>query len=236
MDGQVDAIIVADGDVDVAALEGLAAQPGGWPMLIAADGGAARCLAVGLWPDVVVGDFDSLAGEVLDRLRGHGVEVRSASRDKDESDMELCLLLALARGLVRVAILGALGLVRPEHSLANVLLLADPRFDALRLRILGRGSVTWRVGTADGPAEAIVAGAAGDLVSLLPIDARVEGVRTEGLRFPLEDEVLTLGPARGLSNELLADRARVTARRGRLIVVHTDRLAAEAPATGHQED
>ncbi len=150
--------------------QGLAAQQGGRPLLIAADGGAARCLAAGLWPDVVVGDFDSLAGEVLDRLRGHGVEVRSASRDKDESDMELCLLLALARGLVHVAILGALGLVRPEHSLANVLLLADPRFDALRLRILGRGSVTWRVGTADGPGEAIVAGAAGDLVSLLPIE------------------------------------------------------------------
>jgi thiamine pyrophosphokinase len=235
MDGQVDAMIVGDGDVDVAALARLAAQPAGRPTLIAADGGAARCLAVGLWPDVVVGDFDSLAGEVLDRVRDHGVEVRTASRDKDESDMELCLLLARERGLVHITILGALGLVRPEHSLANVLLLADPRFDELRPRLVGRGSRTWRIGTADGRGEAILAGEAGDLVSLLPIDARVEGVRTEGLRFPLEDEVLTVGPARGISNELLADRGRVTTRRGRLIVVHTDRLAAEAPATGDQE-
>ena len=65
------------------------------PWVIAADGGAARCLAAGVRPDIVVGDFDSLPVEALARLRELGVEVRTASPDKDESDMELCLLVAL---------------------------------------------------------------------------------------------------------------------------------------------
>jgi thiamine pyrophosphokinase len=78
-------------------------------------------------------------------------------------------------------------------------------------------------------------GRAGDHVSLLPLDPRVEGVRTVGLRFPLLDEDLLLGPARGLSNELIADRARVTTGRGRLVVVHTDR-EAESAAPHHPRE
>jgi thiamine pyrophosphokinase len=49
----------------------------------------------------------------------------------------------------------------------------------------------------------------------------VEGVSTEGLRFPLRDEPLPVGPARGLSNELLDRAASVSSRRGRLLVVHS---------------
>lgn len=206
------------------------------PWVIAADGGAARCLAAGVRPDIVVGDFDSLPVEALARLREMGVEVRTASPDKDESDMELCLMVALEAAATRVTILGALGLVRPEHSFANLLLLADSRFDDLDVAIVGHGSRTWRIGTSDRPGEARITGAPGDHVSLLPLDARVEGVRTNGLRFPLHEESLPMGPSRGLSNELLGNGAHVSTRRGRLLVVHTDRRAESGLPTSHQED
>jgi thiamine pyrophosphokinase len=52
----------------------------------------------------------------------------------------------------------------------------------------------------------------------------VAGVRTDGLRFPLHDETLAVGPSRGLSNELLDGQARVTTERGRLLVIHTRRI------------
>ncbi|MFO7531157.1 MAG: hypothetical protein R6W93_01760, partial [Candidatus Limnocylindrales bacterium] len=85
------ALVVADGDVDTALLAALA-RPGDRALLIAADGGAAHVLAAGLVPDVVVGDFDSLADADRARLEELGVELRVAPRDKDQSDMELCLL------------------------------------------------------------------------------------------------------------------------------------------------
>lgn len=232
------ALIVAAGVVDEAALVRLAAAPPDRPRptLIAADGGAARCLAAGLRPDVVVGDLDSLAESDQARLRAQDVPLRRASRDKDESDLELCLLLARDLGMTHVTVVGAFGLIRPEHTLANLLLLADPRFDDLGLLIAGHGSRTWRIGSADGPGEAHIEGQAGDHLSLLPLDPCVEGVRTVGLRFPLLEEDLSLGPARGLSNELLGDRAQVTTRRGRLVVVHTDREAEEAVPDQPRED
>ncbi len=64
-------------------------------------------------------------------------------------------------------------------------------------------------------------GRPGDVVSLLPFDNRVEGIRTEGLRYPLHDEDLETGPARGLSNVRLVAAAAVTVRRGRLLIVET---------------
>jgi thiamine pyrophosphokinase len=125
--------------------------------------------------------------------------------------------------------MGALGIVRPEHAIANLLLLADPRLDGADVAIVARGSRIWRIGTADGPGEAAIGGASGDFVSLFPMAGGVDGVTTDGLRFPLRDEALPPGPSRGLSNELLGASAIVRTRRGRLLVVHT----ARAQADGH---
>jgi thiamine pyrophosphokinase len=217
------ALIVADGDVDAAWLRSLATAAHGspGPLLIAADGGAAKAMAADLRPDIVVGDFDSLGAADQARLAELDVERRVAPADKDESDMELCLLTALEAGVARISILGALGVVRPEHTIANLLLLADPRLDSIDVEILGHGSRLFRIGTADGPGAGTIEGQAGDFVSLFPLGEATRGVSTEGLRFPLRDEALPVGPSRGLSNELLGPQARVTSRRGRLLVVHT---------------
>jgi thiamine pyrophosphokinase len=76
---------------------------------------------------------------------------------------------------------------------------------------------------AGGPAELALIGRPGDIVSLLPLGDAV-GVTTAGLRYPLRDEDLPAGPARGLSNVREGITATVTLRRGRLLVV-------EVPAT-----
>jgi thiamine pyrophosphokinase len=225
------ALIVADGDVDVVLLAELAATTER-PWMVAVDGGAARVLDAGLRPDIVVGDFDSLSAAETERLDSLGIERRVAARDKDESDMELGLLAALDAGATRITMLGALGVIRPEHSVANLLLLADPRLDGLDVAIAGRGSRIRRIGTAAGPGGVDIDGEPSDFVSLFALGGAVEGVTTTGLRFGLVNATLPLGPSRGLSNELLGRGARVTSRRGCLLVIHTSRSVADAPPTG----
>ena len=231
MAAHADALVVADGDVDGLLLEELASVDDR-PLLIAADGGAVHLLEAGLTPDVVVGDFDSLSARDRRRLEALGVELLVMERDKDESDMELCLLTALERGAARIVILGALGVVRPEHSLANLLLLADPRLDAVEVAIAGRGSRITRVGAVGEPGACTIEGQPRDFVSLFAVGGAVEGVTTSGLRFGLRDETLLMGPSRGLSNELLEPVAKVTTRDGCLIVIHTRRSMADAAPTG----
>ena len=76
-------------------------------LVIAADGGAAHALAAGLFPDVVVGDLDSLTPELLAELRAAEVTVLRFPTRKNETDMELTLAEAVRRGAARVTILAA---------------------------------------------------------------------------------------------------------------------------------
>ena len=222
------ALVLAGGDAP--SRKALDAAWPGWDSeadyVVAADGGARLAPQLGLAIDEWVGDGDSVDEAELQRLRQAGVPVSLASGDKDETDTELGLLAAVAAGATRITILGAFGGARIDHALANIHLLAheaargvaveilDP---VARMRLLDAGMEGGR------PAEMDLAGRIGDIVSLIPLtDAR--GVTTTDLRYPLVDEPLPVGPARGLSNVRESPRARVSLREGRLLVI-------EVPAT-----
>ena len=209
----------APGDATAAAPR----DPPARPLVIGADHGALRAEALGVRPDLVVGDADSLSASELAHLRAVGVRVQLAPAAKDESDTELCILAALGAGATHVRLVGALGGPRPEHAVANLLLLGLPVLDGIDAAIVTATSTIRRSGTSQGPGRLDLDGTPGDHVSLFAIDSVVERVRTSGLRFPLRDEPLHPGPARGLSNELLASSATVSSSRGRLLVIHTRR-------------
>lgn len=224
------AIIVADGDVRPGsaldlALAGSTEVDGAW-LVVAADGGALKAISLGLQPDLVVGDGDSLAPERIAELRGDGVEVLVHPADKDESDTELAVGEALARGASSIVILGAFGGSRLEHSVANLLLLTLPELAAFDVALVDASSTARVIGVA-GPGEAVLTGDRGDYVSLLPLSERVDGVTTDGLSFALTDETLVQGRTRGLSNELVDVRGAVRTRSGRLAVIHTGRDAGD---------
>ena len=213
------ALIVADGDVP--ARPAVDRLLGGAPQLvIAADGGALKAEALGYPAHVVVGDADSLEPAQAERLRDAGAEVVVHPAAKDESDTELALNEALNRGATRVVIIGAFGGKRLEHTLANILLIASERLTGLDI-CLADGASTLRVMHDKESLE--INGDAGDYVSLLPLTRQVSGVTTAGLRYALTREMLEQGPARGLSNELLAGAATVHIDQGRLAVIHTRR-------------
>jgi thiamine pyrophosphokinase len=217
-----DALIVADGDVPSrATIDRLFAPAAQRDLLvIAADGGALKAVALGLRLQVVVGDADSLSSADADRLRADGVEVLVFPPDKDESDTELAVREALHRGAERLVIVGAFGGRRFEHALANVLLLTLPELRG-RDVCLADGASVLRV--LFGGERLEITGQPGDYVSLLPLTEEAAGVTTEGLAYPLLGATLSQGPARGLSNELSGVRASVSLDAGRLAVIHTQR-------------
>lgn len=214
------ALVVADGDVPpLGRFAGRLGASTDDALVICADGGLRKAELLGLRPTVVIGDGDSLDADTLAVLGERGVEVRVHPPEKDESDTQLALLEAARRGARRIIVLGALGGLRFDHALANVLLLALPELAGRDVALLD-GTTTVRLLSA-GSRRLEVTGRAGDLVSLLPLTARVNGVRTDGLRYPLQGETLSQGPARGLSNELTGERASIDIADGRLAVIHT---------------
>ena len=220
------ALVVADGDVPRRAV--LDAAWPGWAdevgLVIAADGGWEKAAAIGLLPDLLVGDADSLSEERFAELAAAGVPIERSPVAKDESDAELALLAALRRGATHVIVLGALGGKRFDHTLANVGLLGLPGPGEAEVELLD-GTTRVRLLRAPvaggGPASCSLSGQIGDLVSLLPVGVPAFGITTEGLLYPLRGETLPPGPARGLSNVRIAADASVTFHQGSLLVIET---------------
>ena len=210
-------VIIANGDPPDASDIWQWLRPG--DTLICADGGARVALALGLAPHAVIGDFDSLSEDDLQQLAGCGAALHRYPAHKDETDLELALNHAIA-GMAgepgEIVILGALG-GRLDQTVANVMLLAMPALAGARVLIAAGNEQTFLI-TPDQPAD--LRGAPGDIVSLIPFGGDAHGVRTEGLEYPLRDESLIFGPARGVSNVMLGQRADVTIREGRLLCVH----------------
>ncbi len=183
--------------------------------LLCADGGARAALAYGLRPERVIGDFDSLTESELDRLAQRGVLLDRHPTHKDETDLELALRYATSTGCEEIVVLGALG-GRLDQTVANVMLLAMPQLVGRRVVIASGAEKTFLL-RPGAPFE--LRGSAGDVVSLIPFGGDATGVRTEGLEYPLREETLSFGPARGVSNVMLGERATVALAGGLLLCV-----------------
>ncbi|GAB4475770.1 MAG: thiamine diphosphokinase [Anaerolineae bacterium] len=183
-------------------------------LVIGADAGSFHAAALGLRLDMVVGDMDSLH-EHGETLPGDAALIASPA-EKDETDLELALLEAVRCGADELVLLGVMG-GRLDMALANILLLLHPALDGVRVFIWHGQQTAWLIR----PPGGVIRGRPGDTLSLIPLGAAVEGITTNGLRYPLKDEALLLGPARGLSNVLTEPSAQVDVRNGLLLAVHT---------------
>lgn len=208
-------VVVAHGEVDPSDrshLEGAA-------LVLAADGGAVTLDSWGVVPQAVIGDMDSVDEGTLARLEARGATIERHPTSKDQTDLELALARAMSNGATEIVVLGAFGGARLDHGLANALLLADPTYAGIALRAV-RGATT--VSALRGPARRVLAGRPGDSVSLVPL-GDVSDVRSEGLAYPLHGETLSLGRARGVSNEIRAAPAAVSCGTGVLLIIQIAR-------------
>ena len=210
----VKAVVVAHGDVDPRDRVHL----DGADIIVGADGGTLALEQWGVVPHAIVGDLDSLGMERALEYGERGVTVIPYSPEKDESDLELAIDYATEAKADELVLLGTLGGARFDHELANVLLIAADEYRGKRLRAI-RGDVTVRA--LHGGDRLELAGAPGDLVTLLAVRGDAEGVRTHQLRYPLAGERLQFGAARGLSNLVVSAGASVTCERGVLLVIET---------------
>ena len=207
-------IIVANGDPPTAREMSRWWQPG--DRIIAADGGARHALTLGLTPHVVVGDMDSLDVETRERLARQGCRLVLHPAEKDETDLELALLLAVKENVFEIVILGALG-GRLDQLLANVLLLTLPEVAGASVKLAGASQEAFVV---RGGTQTTVEGQVGDTLSLIPLTGDASGIYTQGLKWPLSGDTLFAGPARGVSNVVVSLPVRIRVEKGLLLVVH----------------
>lgn len=219
------AIIIAAGRPNSGRDWHLWVRPG--DLVIAADGGAARALARGIVPDLVIGDLDSLPAGKRRTLEARGCRFLVHPRAKDETDLELALIHAAGQGAREIVILGALG-GRLDHTLANLFLLALPQLAGRSVRLVDGPDTALLLHSGE---EVHLQGRPGDLVSLLPLGADAAGITTGGLAWPLQGGGLRFAFSRGVSNEMTASDATIRLDQGLLLVVHRAHLPlAKSPS------
>ena len=182
-------------------------------LIVAADSGLGHVYALGLRPDVVVGDLDSVSTTDLARAERDGARVERHPTDKDATDLELALDTARALGVTEVIVIGAGG-GRLDHELAGFALLAAPQWATMRMTAFvgtARLTVVHDHATLDGPL--------GSIVTLLAVGGPASGVSTKGLRWPLTHAELSPTSTLGVSNEIIESPTRVTVRTGVLFAI-----------------
>ena len=202
-------LIIANGNVNQSLFDKV-----GMPSIdkiIAADGGAAKALACGLMPDVVIGDFDSLPRGFQEQHKN----MQFIHRPSQEiNDLEKALQYCETAGCVKITIIGVTG-DRVDHTINNFSVLAkyDQRF---QFKIFCPHARIYMVRQ-----ELSVHARKGQVISLIPL-GRVEGVATEGLEFPLNDKVLALGEREGAGNRTISGPFRIAVKSGLLLVFVND--------------
>jgi thiamine pyrophosphokinase len=182
-------------------------------LIVAADNGAARLVAIGLKPDRIIGDFDSIDPALLVELQMAGADVVAHPDPENKTDGQVAMELALEAGAREIVLLGAHGGERADHTLVGLLYAVARRYATNASGVGGRvtrmeggragvglgGGPEW--GTAERRSVRFE-GAVGDYVSLIPISAVVEGIETMGLRWAVGEGRLALGQAEGMSNAM----------------------------------
>ena len=183
--------------------------------IMAADGGLKHIHRLKLKPALVIGDLDSITSSDLDIAEYQQTEIVRFDKDKDETDLELAIQAAMERGYREILIVAGLG-GRLDQTLGNLLLMLHPDFAKCTITFDdGIEEVSLIRKTCE------IKGNPGDIVSVIPINSDCQGVKTENLKYPLNDETLYEFKTRGISNVMTSTLASISIAKGTAFYIHT---------------
>ena len=188
--------------------------------LIAADGGVKHVLKLGLVPQVVIGDFDSTPKNIFKKIgrtrRSAPTKIIKYPRKKDKTDFELAIDFVLDRKYSQIIIFGILG-DRVDHFIANIFLLAkiQTENESIKIKVVEGNKEMYVLNK-----KIIINGQIGDEVSIIPVSEKLEGVITDGLKYQLNNESLSFGTTKGISNILNKTSAKITTADGTALIIY----------------
>lgn len=209
-------LIITGGAVDLAFIKELINKET-FDLIIAADRGLMAADRLGLSLDYIVGDFDSVPEEVLAKYQQQSTPIQTFPTEKDKTDTQIALELALMHNPGEITILGALG-SRMDHTLANIHLLLLPLQLNKSACLMDPNNKIYLKNKSFQLQKRLQFG---KYVSLLPFSERVTGLTLFGFKYPLDHIILGAGTSLGISNEIEDEVAKVEFREGILLVMET---------------
>ena len=191
--------------------------------IIAVDGGLACLRELGIMPTDIVGDFDTIDGALLAEYeRDPAIRIRRFQPEKDDTDSEIAINMAIEYKSTQIDILGGTG-GRLDHTIGNIRLLRlmySASKDSIKAFLYDRYN---RLRLVDRECVIKKNEAYGKYVSVFPYTQIAKGITLEGFRYPLKEHTmdLFLTPTLGISNEIVGKEGRILCREGVLLVVES---------------
>ncbi len=186
--------------------------------IIAVDRGLEVLYELDIMPNHVVGDFDSVNIEILQFYQNNSqIIFHKYNPEKDNTDTDIALKLAIELNSSNITIMGALG-KRMDHALANVHILKDALEVGIPCKILDAHNKIYLV---KDNITLVKNKTYGKYISFIPLTTTVEGITLEGFKYPLNNASLSIGLSLGISNEIVEEVATVELKQGILIVIES---------------
>ena len=189
-------------------------RPGEDDLVIAADAGYHNAQKMGVTPRLLLGDLDSL--NKTEKLP-NDLEILQVPAEKDDTDTQLAVKVALERGAKQIVIIGGLD-GRLDHTLSNLAILehlAEKHISAVitngqnRARFLRNNGV-------------ILLREQFRYFSILAADPVVKGVSVDGCKYPLKKATLSRTNQYAVSNEIVGNCALIEIKKGGVWVVESN--------------
>lgn len=211
------AVIFAGGDIDKDFADKIM-QNNSFDLIIAADSGLDTINILGVFPDYIVGDFDSVSDRsLISAYEKRGSKVLKFPEDKDFTDTQLACETAVEQGVSHLVILGATG-NRIDHMLCNFNLIAKLNERNVEGVIIDKNNKIYVLSDGEHLIEA--KNVFGEYISFMPIDD-IEGFSLRGFFYNLDNVNLARDTTLTVSNKLLNKKAEINIKKGRILVIES---------------
>lgn len=207
----MNALLVSSGDINnYKALKNLASTH---DFIICADGGIRHLIQIGIDPDIIIGDLDSIDKNSMDYIRDKKLDVIKYPVQKDETDTELAIIYLIDKGYEDITLVGVTG-SRIDHTLSNIFLLKNLSHKNIKAKIIDDNNIIYFVDS--------------DLklkrddkyyVSVIPIIKEGVVVSLKGFLYPLVESRIQFGSSLGVSNRITSDYGEIIIHSGEAMII-----------------
>lgn len=129
--------IITGGNIDREFLQKVL-QKNEYNKIIAADRGLEMLKKINVYPDHIIGDFDSVNKKILEQYKN--IPIIQLKPEKDFTDTHMALKLAIKEGANQITIVGAIG-TRFDHSIANIHILKEALENNIEAQIINEHNI-----------------------------------------------------------------------------------------------
>ncbi len=186
--------------------------------IIAVDKGLEALDLIKVTPDIICGDFDTVNAIIFNKYKKKNeCKIIEYPPQKDYTDTHLSVEIAIDNGASIIDICGATG-GRIDHLLGNIAVIAYGLEKKVKVNLFDDNNKIYMI---DESLFLEKENCFGNYISLIPYGKDVDNITLKGFKYPLNNEVLKLSETRGISNEMIGERAGIEYYNGRLIVIES---------------